>query len=131
MNETNGDRSARALVNAALKLDDLEVKTYEPGSIVSEGVLGVPDPESRLVNIAKHQKAQDEVVVVAHEIGHFRLHHDPTSEVTVKTAVLAGDIIDSAAGKVEGYSPRERKELQADVFAGEFFCPAPYVRKSL
>ena len=32
-------------------------------------------------------------------------------------------------GKVEGYSPRERKEIQADVFAGEFFCPSAWLRE--
>jgi DNA helicase-2/ATP-dependent DNA helicase PcrA len=126
--KSNGDRRARPLVNAALNLDDLELRYYEPGSIVNAGVLGFLDRSSRLVNIVKHQDPRDEVVVIAHEIGHFKLHQDPTSEVTVLSAGLGGDVVDSGAGKVEGYSPRERKEIQADVFAGEFFCPADWLR---
>lgn len=126
---TNGDRRARPLVNAALQLDDLEVRYYEPGSIVNEGVFGFLDRPSKLVNIASHQEPHDEVVVIGHEIGHFKLHQDPTSEVTVRSSRLGGDVIDSGAGKVEGYSPRERKEVQADVFAGEFFCPSNWLRQ--
>jgi superfamily I DNA/RNA helicase len=30
---------------------------------------------------------------------------------------------------VEGYSSRERKEIQADVFAGEFLCPSDWLRQ--
>ena len=123
------DRRARPMVDAALKLDDLEIRHYEPGSIVNKGVFGFLDRQSRLINIARHQDPQDEVVVIGHEIGHFKLHQDPTSEVTVRSSVLGGDIVDSGAGKVEGYSPRERKEVQADVFAGEFFCPSNWLRR--
>jgi hypothetical protein len=36
---------------------------------------------------------------------------------------LGGDPVESWAGKVEGYSPRERREVQAK-FAAEFLCPA-------
>lgn len=125
----NGDRRARALVDAALAIDDLELRYYEPGSIVSEGVFGFLDRSSKLVNIAKNQDPPDEVVVIGHEIGHFKLHQDPTSEVTVRSSVLGGDVADSGAGRVEGYSPRERKEIQADMFAGEFFCPSHWLRK--
>lgn len=124
-----GDRRARALVKAALALDDLEVRYYEPGSIVNEGVFGFLDRDALLVNIAKHQDPPDEVVVIGHEIGHFKLHKDPTNEVTVRSSVLGGDIAESGAGRVEGYSPRERKEIQADVFAGEFFCPSNWLRE--
>src|SRR4051812_14423066 len=106
---TKGDRRARALVNAALAIDDLELRYYEPGSIVNEGVFGFLDRSSKLVNIAKHQDPPDEVVVIGHEVGHFKLHQDPTSEVTVRSSVLGGDVADSGAGRVEGYSPRERK----------------------
>ncbi len=125
---SKGDRRARTLVEAALAADDLELRYYEPGSIVNVGVLGFLDRQSLLVNVAKRQTPLDEVVVIAHEIGHLKLHQDPMNEVTVRSAGLGGDVIDSGAGRVEGYSPRERKEIQADVFAGEFFCPAEWLR---
>lgn len=124
-----GDRRARPLVEAALGLDDLEIRYYDPGTVVNEGVLGFLDRPSLLVNVASHQAPHDEVVVIGHEIGHFKLHQDPASEVTIRSSTLGGDVVDSGAGKVEGYSSRERKEVQADVFAGEFFCPSHWLRQ--
>ena len=121
-----GDRRATSLIKAALANDDLEVRYIDFGS----GILGSLDRSARLVNIAKHQEPADESVVIAHEIGHFRLHRDPHSEVTLRPHGLGGDPIDSGAGKVEGYSPRERKEVQADIFAGEFLCPSAWLREA-
>jgi len=123
--ETKGERSAAKIIAAALKNDDLEVRPvdFEPG------ILGSLDRSSRLVNVARNQNPVDERVVIAHEIGHFHLHHDPHSEVTARPQGLGGDPVDSGAGKVEGYSPRERKEVQADIFAGEFLCPADWLRE--
>ncbi|HKX50764.1 MAG TPA: UvrD-helicase domain-containing protein [Candidatus Binatia bacterium] len=126
--KSKGDRRGQAIVSAALENDGLELRCYEPGTLYSEGVLGSLDRESKLINVAKHQAPADELAVIAHEIGHFHLHHDPTNEVTVRPPSLGGDPIESGAGKVEGYSPRERKEVQADIFAGEFLCPADWLR---
>ena len=123
-----GDRRASSLIAAALLIDDLEVEHYEPGSIVDQSVLGFLERAARLINIASRQKPEDEVVVIGHEIGHYKLHHDPRNEVTVTSQILGGDPIESGAGRVEGYSSRERKEIQADVFAGEFLCPSDWLR---
>lgn len=128
LNETRGDRRGRAMVDAALGIDDLEIRYYEPGRVFKNAVLGSLDRSSRLVSVARNQDPRDELVVIAHEIGHFKLHHDPSNEVTILSSELGGEAIDSGAGKVEGYSSRERKEVQADVFAGEFFCPADWIR---
>lgn len=126
LTRANGDRHARALINAALAKDDLELRYFDFGP----GTLGSLDRSARLVNVAKHLSPADEAIVVAHEIGHFHLHRDLHSEVTVRAHGLGGDPIDSGAGKVEGYSPRERKEVQADIFAGEFLCPSNWLREA-
>jgi DNA helicase-2/ATP-dependent DNA helicase PcrA len=126
---SGGKRHADDLIAGAKTSDDLEIEYFEPGSKFSEGVLGSLDRASRLINVAKGQEPSDQRVVIAHEIGHFHLPTDATSEVTVHAGDLSGDAVESGAGKVEGYSPRERKEVQADVFAGEFLCPADWVRE--
>lgn len=126
-----GDRRAAALMRAALKKDDLELRMFEPGVTFSRGVYGVLEREYGIVNVAKGQDPADEAVVIAHEIGHNRLHDDATSEVTVRSTPLGGDPVDTGAGRVEGYSPRERQEVQADVFAGECLCPADWLRAEL
>lgn len=124
----NGDRRAAALLKAALEDADLELRHYESGSTFGAGVLGSFERASGLVNVAKGLDPRDEAVVTAHEIGHNELHHDPINEVTLQPGGLGGDPVDSGAGKVEGYSPRERKEVQADIFAAEFLCPADWLR---
>lgn len=127
LTKTNGDHRAQSIVDAALHIDSLQTRLCD----FAPGTLGSLDRSARLVNIAKNQQPADELVVIAHEIGHFHLHLDPINEVTVRAHGLGGDPIDSGAGKVEGYSPRERKEVQADIFAGEFLCPSDWLREEL
>jgi superfamily I DNA/RNA helicase/Zn-dependent peptidase ImmA (M78 family) len=122
---TNGDRRAEKIIEAALKADRLEVETYE----FAPGTLGSLNRAFRLVRVQKNLELTDELVVIAHEIGHFHLHHDPHNEVTARPDGLGGDPVDSGSGKVEGYSPNERKEVQADIFAGEVLCPGDWLRE--
>jgi DNA helicase-2/ATP-dependent DNA helicase PcrA len=124
----NGDRRASSLTAAAVKADDLKVRYVEAGQTFGHGVFGLLERENFIVNVLKGQKAADEAVVIAHELGHFHLHVDPTHEVTNRSSGLGGDPIDNGLGSGEGYSPRERKEVQADVFAGEFLCPSDWLR---
>src|ERR1700677_3098999 len=58
---------ATSLIAAALRIDDLEIEHYEPGSIVDKGVLGFLERNSRLINIASNLDPKDEVVVTTHE----------------------------------------------------------------
>jgi DNA helicase-2/ATP-dependent DNA helicase PcrA len=124
MAETGGDRRAEKIIAAALKADRLKVEPHE----FPAGTLGSLNRAFRLVRVKKGLEPQDELVVIAHEIGHFHMHHDPHNEVTARPDGLGGDPVDSGAGKVEGYSPSERKEVQADIFAGELLCPGDWLR---
>ena len=124
----NNDNRASAIVDAFLNAEDLELRSYASGTLFSEGVLGSLDRKAKLVNVIDNLSDPERLVVLAHEIGHFALHHDETNEVTTRPVSLGGDPVSGGAGKVEGYSPRERKEVQADVFAGEFLCPSDWLR---
>ena len=125
----NGDRRATALIAEAIKKDDLEIRHFAAGTTFGPGVYGLLERANGIVNVLKNQDTADEAVVIAHEIGHFHLHRDPIHEVTNRAPGLGGDPIEVGAAKVEGYSPRERKEVQADVFAGEFLCPSDWLRE--
>jgi DNA helicase-2/ATP-dependent DNA helicase PcrA len=105
-----GDRRATSIIAAALKNDSLEVRHFD----FNPGILGSLDRSSRLVNVAKNQNPLDELVVIAHEIGHFHLHHDPHNEVTVRPQGLGGDPVDSGAGRVEGYSRRSKPTYSSE-----------------
>lgn len=124
-----GDRRAEALIDAALQILDLEKSYYTPGTRFGKEVFGSLERTAQVVHIASDQVPEEEQVVIAHEIGHYELHTDPSHEVTISHAGLGGDPVEGAAGKVEGYSPRQRQEVQADVFAGEFLCPSDWTRE--
>lgn len=128
---TAGDRSAPALLSAALSEHDLVVRYFDPGTRAGKGVLGFLDRPAFIVHLATGQSSEDEAVVTAHEIGHFELHRDPRSDVTLIAPGLGGDKVDGGAAAAQGYSPKERKEIQADVFAGEFLCPSDWLRTQL
>ena len=61
-------------------------------------------------------------------VGPLQVAQGPDERGDRQECTLGGDAIDTGIGKVEGYSPHERKEVHADVFAGEFFCPADWIR---
>lgn len=126
LTEAKGDRSSKGLIDAALHILDLEKSYYEPGTRFGNEVFGSLERSAQVVNVASGQIPEEEQVVIAHEIGHYELHTDPSHEVTISHAGLGGDPVEGAAGKVEGYSPRQRQEVQADVFAGEFLCPSDW-----
>lgn len=131
LGSTSGDRRAPALLSAARAFHDLEVRRFEPGTRAGAGVLGFLDRPAFIVHVATGQSIEDEAVVIAHEIGHFELHRDPRNDVTMLSLGLGGDKLDGGAAAAQGYSPKERKEVQADVFAGEFLCPSDWLRAQL
>src|SRR6266511_2537451 len=89
--KNNGNRKADALFAAALEVDDLQLDHYVPGSVMSKGVYGFLDRASKMINVASGQSPQDEAVVIAHELGHYKLHRDPRNEVTALAPGLGGD----------------------------------------
>lgn len=124
LTETAGDRRGEKIIAAVLKADRLKVEPHD----FPAGTLGSLNRRFRLVRVQKGLESPDALMVIAHEIGHFHMHHDPHNEVTARPDGLGGDPVDSGAGKVQGYSPSERKEVQANIFAGELLCPGDWLR---
>lgn len=126
---TNGDHRAENLLAAALKNAKLTKELYDPGTRYNEGVVGMLDRDSEIVFVESGQEAEDEAMVIGHEIGHFHLHTDPLHAITSPADTLGGDPVDGGVAKVEGYSPTERNEVQANIFADEFLCPSDWARR--
>src|SRR5262252_2890295 len=67
----------------------------------------------------------------AHELGHLHLH--PQEALACDAAALdveAGEEPpQTGTGRVEGYSPAERREREANVFAREFLLPTSSLRR--
>ena len=128
LEKSGGECDGGALTAAMLEENDLQL-SRRPS--MGDGLFGFLDRPGFVVNIAANLSEEDEAVVVAHELGHFYLHKDPRNDVNHIESGLGGDAVDSGAGVVHGYSPLEQKEVQADVFAGEFLCPSNWLRERL
>lgn len=68
---------------------------------------------------------EDAAAFVAHELGHLRLHRP--QETCTGSDPDAGS--SRALGRVDSYGPRERRELQANVFGREFLLPRALARR--
>ena len=123
--EAGGDRSAAAIVAAAVHLRDIEVVPFEPGTRFDHGILGVYERVGPLISVDASLPPGRREIVVAHELGHHELGDDAVAEVTTI------DAAPGSAARIVGYSHRERREMAADVFAGEFLCPADWLRDEI
>ncbi|HEX9058315.1 MAG TPA: ATP-dependent helicase [Ktedonobacterales bacterium] len=73
---------------------------------------------------------------IAHELGHYVLHrgegltiHPPCDETQVNERADFGELLGREAHPVEEYTPRARRELEANAFAAELLAPAAEVRR--
>ena len=113
-----------ALVTTAIDHLDLELVYVPEGDPALKGARALFDEQSGTICCEASGSACDRALLVAHEIGHAEIHADSSS-------CGAGDIDPSRSTemapvglqRVEDYGARERRELQADVFAREFLLP--------
>ena len=126
---TGGDRAASRLIAEVARMHDLAIDVVEPGTRFGPGVSGNFDRIGLLISVVSSLPGDERSFVIAHEYGHWRLHDHPVSEVRDTPAALGGS--EGGVTAALGYSPRERKEVQADVFGTEFLCPSDWLRGEL
>ena len=118
-------RAAPALVAAAARLRDIEIVAFAPGTRFEEGVLGMYERVGRLVSIDRTLPPGLRERVIAHEIGHHDLHRD------LLEATSDDDLDHESSIRALGYSRRERREMEAEVFAVELLCPGDWLREEI
>lgn len=117
------------LVEAAIRHYGLELAFLEPGNTALNGGRAVFDQQSRTICAEDKGSDADRALLVGHEIGHAAVH-------TRSSCCSTGDIDPSRSTesapvglqKVEDYGARERRELEANVFAREFLLPRALAR---
>lgn len=118
------------LVEAAIKHYGIELAFLEPGNTALNGGRAVFDQQSRTICAEDKGSNADRALLVGHEIGHVAVH-------TMSSCCSANDIDPSRSTesapvglqKVEDYGARERRELEANVFAREFLFPRDLARE--
>lgn len=119
-----------SLIDAAIKHFGLELAYLEPGNTALKGARAVFDGQSGTICCENVGSDVDRALLVGHEIGHSVIH--------AKSSCCSADDIDASRSmeaapvglqKVEDYGARERRELEANVFAREFVFPRDLARR--
>jgi DNA helicase-2/ATP-dependent DNA helicase PcrA len=117
-------RKALALAESAIRRLDLELYWLKPGDPALKGSRAIFDEQSGSVYCEAVEDVGERALLVAHEIGHARVH--------ARSSLCGVDDVDPSRTteaapvglqRVEDYGARERRELQANVFAREFLFP--------
>lgn len=131
LSELPGGAKAIDLVKALVGKADLELCPLDPSDTLLNDALAVLAREDGAIYHVNNVSQQDLAVLVAHELGHFHVHvteggtHCSRDDVDVSAPSEASPV---GADRVAGYGAKERRELQANVFARELLLPQPQAR---
>jgi DNA helicase-2/ATP-dependent DNA helicase PcrA len=118
------------LVEAAVGNLGLELAWLPEGDVALKGARALFDEQSGTICCVDAGSAGDRALLASHEIGHVCVH--AASYACVRDDVDPGRSTEAAPvglQRVENYGVRERRELQANVFAREFLLPRPLARR--
>jgi DNA helicase-2/ATP-dependent DNA helicase PcrA len=119
-----------AMVEAAIHQLALDLVWLPPGDPVLKSASALFDDQSGTICCAAGGEAARQVELIAHEIGHACLHATSTQctahDIDASRSTEATPV---GLQRVEDYGTRERRELQANVFAREFLLPRAEARR--
>ena len=103
---------------------DLEIAFLPAADPVLKGARALFDEQSGMICCGEEQEMGDRAILIAHEIGHVKVHTGSTAcEVKDIDLSRPTEAVPVGMQRVEDYGARERRELQANVFAREFLLP--------
>ena len=119
-----------ALITAAVAHLDLELVYLAPGDPALKNARAVFDEQSGTICCEKSGDVVDRTLLVAHELGHAHVHASSTActkdDIDLSRST---EVVPVGLQRVEDYGTRERRELQANVFAREFLLPRSFARQ--
>ncbi|CAB3695961.1 ATP-dependent DNA helicase Rep [Paraburkholderia phenoliruptrix] len=113
-----------ALIAAAVERLKLELVWLPAGDPALKGARALFDEQSGTICCEETDDAAARALLVAHEIGHVEVHAgSPSCTSTDIDPSRSTEVASVGLQRVEDYGARERRELQANVFAREFVLP--------
>jgi Zn-dependent peptidase ImmA (M78 family) len=118
------------LVTAAIRDLDLELAWLPESDPELKGARALFDEQAGVICCLDQGSPGERACLLAHELGHVSIHAG-SSECTNNDIDLSRSMEAAPVGlqRVEDYGVRERRELQANVFAREFLLPRPLARE--
>jgi len=114
-----------ALIDAATRASGVSIFKRPPGDALLDGGEACYDAEGLRIFVSDALETDQWAFHVAHEFGHHRLHrHTMSCEGDAIDVATAAHPNASLLGAEDDYSPKERKEAQANLFAREFLLPS-------
>lgn len=127
--KVNSFPSASALIAVAAELTGIEAFPVRAGHPLLDGGEAQFDPEAQVIWFNEDLPVELTLFYRAHEYAHVWLHQ---SYVSCSKDDIDLEVVEESAPlglqRVEGYSPKELREREANVFAREFLLPAPKLR---
>jgi Zn-dependent peptidase ImmA (M78 family) len=124
------DELVSAGVEAALSRFDLKLFWLKLGDPALKGARAVFDDQSGSVFCEESADVSERGLLIGHEIGHVRVHAATSwcdaNDIDPSRSTEAAPV---GLQRVEDYGVRERRELQANVFAREFLFPRAWARQ--
>lgn len=119
-----------ALVEAAIGRRELELAWLPQGDPALKGARALYDDQGGTICCELEGDPADRALLVAHELGHSELHAGSVtctgSDIDPSRSTEAAPV---GLQRVEDYGARERRELQANVYARELLLPRAFVRE--
>ena len=113
-----------AFVSAAAGHLDLEIAFLPVADPALKGAHALFDEQSGMICCEDAGSPSDRALLIAHEIGHAMVHASSTvCETNDIDPSRSTEAVPVGLQRVEDYGARERRELQANVFAREFMLP--------
>jgi superfamily I DNA/RNA helicase/Zn-dependent peptidase ImmA (M78 family) len=124
--------ASKAIIDAAASEDaeDFQISGANPSDKALGGADAVLEVKFRQIVVRNDVSTGERAFLVAHEFGHWKLHHDGHEgcHKVVASTLKPEDGDTFGAQKVEAYGARERAELQANIFARELLLPREVAR---
>ncbi|MBN9306915.1 MAG: hypothetical protein BGO82_05575 [Devosia sp. 67-54] len=116
--------SASELIRKAMVATGTALMPLAQESTLLDGAQALFDPDGNRILYSKDLSTDLQHFYIAHEFAHIRLHNDAARcHEDDFDAWTPAEPEESAVGEDDSYSPKQRREAQANVFARELLLP--------